>query len=53
MAKKNKVLTYTRREQYTKDSATIEYLRENPCIAAELLLGVQLLDMQAYILQSS
>lgn len=35
------------------DAATISFFRRNPCIAAEELLGIKLLDSQKYILQSS
>lgn len=35
------------------DSKTIEFYRENPCIACEELLGIKLFDSQKYILQGA
>lgn len=52
--KKKKVFfTDTKWKNMNLDARSIAYYRRNPCIAAEDLLGVQLLDSQAYVLQSS
>lgn len=52
--KKRKVFfTETKWKNMNLDARSIAYYRRNPCIAAEDLLGVQLLDSQAYVLQSS
>lgn len=46
-------LSRRRREMYRKNAATIKFLRRNPIIACEQLLGIKLLDSQKWILQSS
>lgn len=38
---------------YNKNAEIIAYWRRNPCIAAEDLLGVKLLDAQKYILNQT
>lgn len=53
MKQKKVVMTATKRHNCQLDAAAIAYYRRNPCIAAEDLIGVRLLDSQAYILQSS
>jgi hypothetical protein len=54
MTKKSKNLLSSRKlELYSLNSKIIKFWRRNPCIAAEELLGVKLLDMQKYILQES
>lgn len=35
---------------YEKNASIISYWRRNPCIAAEDLLGIKLIDAQKYIL---
>lgn len=47
----NVLMTPAKRLQYEYDAETINFWRNNPCIAAEELLGVQLLDVQKYLLQ--
>lgn len=52
-AKKSELkMTGRRRELYKKNAAAIKFLRRNPCIAAELILGVKLMDSQKWILQN-
>lgn len=46
-------LSKRRRELYEKNAATIKFLRRNPVIACEQLLGIKLMDSQKWILQSS
>lgn len=48
-----KYVAEARRKIYELDARTIAYYRRNPCIAAEDLLGVRLIDYQKYILQRS
>lgn len=49
-----KVKLSTRRvEQYKKDAEIIKFLRRNPIIASEELLGIKLMDSQKWILQNS
>lgn len=45
----------SRRKQklYEKTAKAIKFLRRNPCIACELLLGIKLTDSQKYVLQES
>ena len=50
---KQQLLTAARKRAYSLDAKTIAYYRRNPCIAAEDLLGVRLLDAQKYILQNT
>ena len=40
-------------ELYNKNAAIIKFLRRNPVIACEQLLGIKLLDAQKWILQTS
>ena len=47
------VMSETKWHNLNLDARSIAYYRRNPCIAAEELLGIKLLDSQAYILQSS
>lgn len=47
------MMTSSRRKIYEMDAATINFYRNNPCIACEDLLGIQLSDVQNYILQNS
>lgn len=47
------ILTPIKRRIYECDAETIAYYRRNPIIACEDLLGIQLLDSQRWILQSS
>lgn len=50
---KQKIIPANRRKIYLQDIATINFYRNNPCIACEDLLGIQLTDVQAYILQNT
>lgn len=52
MANKD-LLIDARRKVYECDAETINFYRRNPCIAAEDLLGVRLVDSQKYIIQMS
>lgn len=45
------IMSPARRRMCELDAQSISYYRRNPCIAAEDLLGVKLLDFQKYILQ--
>ena len=40
-------------ELYQKNAEIIKFLRRNPIIATELLLGIKLMDSQKWILQQS
>lgn len=51
--RKKIVMSDAKLRNLTLDAKSISYYRRNPCIAAEELLGIKLLDSQAYILQSS
>lgn len=51
--KKRVIMTETKWHNCQLDAEAIAYYRRNPCIAAEDILGIKLLDMQAYILHSS
>lgn len=53
MMNKRIIITEAKRKIYECDAATIAFYRRNPVIAAEDLLGVRLLDAQAYILEST
>jgi hypothetical protein len=44
------ILSSRKIELYEKNADIIAFWRRNPCIAAEDLLGVKLLDAQKYIL---
>lgn len=46
-------LSRRKTELYKKNAEIIKFLRRNPVIAAELLLGVKLMDSQKWILQQS
>ena len=47
------IMTEAKRKAYELDAESIAFYRRNPCIAAEDLLGIQLLDSQKYILEST
>lgn len=51
--KKKIILTPIKKRIYECDSATIAFYRRNPIIACEHLLGIKLLDGQAWMLQMS
>ena len=51
--KRKIIMSDTKWKNLNLDAKTIEYYRRNPCIAAEELLGIKLLDSQAYILQNT
>ena len=51
--KKKILMTESKWKNCNLDAETIAFYRRNPCIAAEQILGVSLLDSQKYILQSS
>lgn len=54
MARRNKKILSTRKvELYKANSKIIKFLRRNPVIACEELLGIKLLDMQKYVLQQA
>lgn len=46
-------LSTRRREQYRKNAEIIKFLRRNPIIACEWLLGISLLDSQKWMLQNT
>lgn len=50
--KRKIILTKRKRELYVKNAKFIKFLRRNPIIAVELLLGIKLMDSQKYILQN-
>ena len=51
---KNKnILSKRKFELYTKNAKIIKFLRRNPVLACEVLLGIRLLDFQKWILQES
>lgn len=52
MASKD-LLLESRRRYYELDAETLNFYRRNPCIAAEDLIGVRLVDSQKYIIQMS
>jgi frataxin-like iron-binding protein CyaY len=47
------ILSSRRIEFYEQSADVLDFWRKNPCIAAEDLLGVRLLDAQKYILNQS
>ena len=47
------ILSSRKIELYEKNANVIDFWRKNPCIAAEDLFGVRLLDAQKYILNQS
>lgn len=49
---KKTLIPANRRRLYELDIQTIQFYRNNPCIACEHLIGIQLTDEQAYILQN-
>jgi len=52
--KRSKDILSTRKiEMYNDNAKTIKYLRRNPVIACETLLGIKLMDSQKYILEQS
>lgn len=52
--KRSKNVLSTRKfEVYKKNSEILAFWRRNPCIAAEMLFGVKLLDSQKYILNQT
>lgn len=51
--KRKIVMTDTKWKNLNLDAESIAFYRRNPCIAAEDLLGVKLLDSQKWILASS
>ena len=53
MARSKKVLSTRKENMYSANSKVIKFFRRNPVIAAEELLGIQLLDYQKYILNES
>lgn len=46
-------LSTRKRELYAKNAETIKFLRRNPIIACEELLGIKLMDSQKWILQNT
>lgn len=53
MKQKAPIITAVKRKIYECDAATIAFYRRNPVIAARDLLGIQLFDAQAYMLEQS
>ena len=54
MAKRSKNILSSRKiELYKANSKIIKFLRRNPVIACEELLGIKLLDVQKYIIQEA
>lgn len=51
--KRKVIMSETKWRNCKLDAQTIAYYRRNPCIACEDILGIQLLDHQAYCLQAS
>lgn len=49
----HKLMSERKRRICELDAETIAFYRRNPCIAAEQLLGIRLIDSQKYILHSS
>ena len=47
------IMSDTKWNNLCLDAETISYYRRNPCIAAEEILGIRLLDSQSWLLQSS
>lgn len=50
---KKVALSVKKQEQYQSQAEMIQFLRKNPVIACEELLGIQLIDSQAWVLQNS
>lgn len=53
MKQRAPIITAVKRKIYECDVATIAFYRRNPVIAARDLLGIQLFDAQAYMLEQS
>lgn len=53
MKQRAPIITAAKRKIYECDAATIAFYRRNPVIAARDLLGIQLFDAQAYMLEQS
>lgn len=53
MKQRAPIITAVKRKIYECDAATIAFYRRNPVIAARDLLGIQLFDAQAYMLEQS
>lgn len=53
MNKKKIIMSDAKRRCCELDAEAIAFYRRNPCIACEDLLGIQLLDSQKYILEST
>ncbi len=53
MKRNKKVLSSRKVDLYSANSKFIKFLRRNPVIACEELLGIKLLDAQKYMLQES
>ena len=53
MKQRAPIITAVKRKIYECDAATIAFYRRNPVIAARDLLGIQLFDAQAYLLEQS
>ena len=53
MKQRAPIITAVKRKIYECDAATIAFYRRNPVIAARDLLGIQLFDAQAYMLERS
>lgn len=51
--KRQKLMSERKRRICELDAESIAFYRRNPCIAAEDLLGIRLIDSQKYILQMS
>ena len=49
----NVKMSKRKRERYQKNAEIVKFLRRNPIIACEQLLGIKLLDSQKWILQES
>ena len=54
MSSEQKVRLSTRKKElYESNAETIKFLRRNPIIACEEILGIKLMDSQKWILQNS
>lgn len=47
------ILTKRKRELYESNARIIKFLRRNPVIACELLLGIKLMDSQKFVLMNT
>lgn len=52
-SRKNILLSSRKQELYQQNAEIIKFLRRNPVMACELLLGIKLMDSQKYLLQMS